>query len=127
MPAGLDDQADDGFFAERLAGFQPVQALDQDQAIAVVANQDRRLLAAVQHALGYVIDGRRHKRPAPCQGHIDVGDPEYLVFHRPKLIRRPALPVMVPSWRPNESAHPVRAVGPNGGWDPGAVLSLELG
>ena len=39
MLAGVDAVAEDGFFAERLGGLQPMQALDQNEAATVGAHQ----------------------------------------------------------------------------------------
>ena len=41
----VDAEADNGLLAQRLGGFQPVQALDQDEARAIGTHQDGRLLA----------------------------------------------------------------------------------
>jgi hypothetical protein len=45
-------EADDGFLAERLGGFQPVYALDQHETRAVRTHQDGCLLADLEHAGG---------------------------------------------------------------------------
>jgi hypothetical protein len=45
-------EADDGFLAKRLGGFQPVQALDQHETRDVRSHQDWCLLADVEHAGG---------------------------------------------------------------------------
>src|SRR5690242_16626552 len=42
---GLHQISDDRFLAERLAGFEPMQPFDEDEAVAVATDQDRRLLA----------------------------------------------------------------------------------
>src|ERR1700692_2492057 len=42
----IDKEADDGFFAKRLGGLQPMQAFNEHEAPAVRPYQDRRLLTA---------------------------------------------------------------------------------
>src|SRR5262249_20729911 len=49
MLPGIDAITDDGGLAQRLGGLKPVQALDQYEARAVLAHQDRRLLANSEH------------------------------------------------------------------------------
>ena len=65
MLPGLDAIADDGGLAQRLGGFKPVQTLDQDEARAILAHQDRRLLALREHAVRDRIDALRVERFAP--------------------------------------------------------------
>ena len=50
MLARFYAEADDGFLAERLDGFQPVQALNQHETRAIRTDQDWCLLADVEHA-----------------------------------------------------------------------------
>lgn len=72
MPASLDKVGEDRLLTERLAGFEAMQALDQDEPVAVFTNQDRRRLTLIQDALG---DGRDfdgvERRPPLCR-HIDA-------------------------------------------------------
>ncbi len=63
--------------AQQLAGFQAVQALDQDQALAVAADQDGRLLADLQDAFGDRLHGLGVEGRAPLDRHVDVGDREF--------------------------------------------------
>src|ERR1700693_3999344 len=81
MLCGLHQVSDDRFLAERLAGFQPMQALDQDEAIAVTTHQDRRLLPDLEHALRKLLHGRGLERRAALHRHIDVRDWEFLALH----------------------------------------------
>src|SRR5215831_18091732 len=67
MLPGFDTVTNDGGLAQRLGGFKPVQALDQYEARAVRAHQDRRLLALREHAV-------------PRCRHVDIGDREGLAF-----------------------------------------------
>src|SRR5437016_12888949 len=48
---GLHQVTVDRFVAQRLAGFQPVQPFDENEARAVAPHQDGRLLTDLQHAL----------------------------------------------------------------------------
>ena len=52
MFSRVDQIAQDRLLPERLAGFQPVQAFDQDEPLAILPQQDRGLLADLQHAFG---------------------------------------------------------------------------
>jgi hypothetical protein len=56
MPPGVDQVASDSLFSQSLARFQPMQALDQDEPIAVCANLDWRLLPNFENALGNFMD-----------------------------------------------------------------------
>jgi len=80
MPPGVDAVADDGGLAQRLGGLKPVQALDQHEARAVRAHQDRRLLALREHTVRDRIDALQVERFAPCGRHVDIGDREGLAF-----------------------------------------------
>ena len=46
----IHKEGDDGFFAKRLGGLQPVQTLNKYEARAVRPDQDRRLQALVENA-----------------------------------------------------------------------------
>src|ERR1035437_4510212 len=80
MLPGIHPVADDGGFAQRLGGFQPVQALDQHETLAVGAHLDRHLLAVLEHAGGDLVDARLHQRFAPLDRHVDLGDREILAL-----------------------------------------------
>lgn len=77
----VDEVADDGRLAERLGGFQAVQALDQHEAGTVGAHQDRRLLAGFEHAGGDFVHAFLLKRGTPFDRHVDVGDGDGLALH----------------------------------------------
>src|SRR5258708_6359390 len=81
MPARLYQVAEDGCFAELLAGFQAMQTLHQHQAFAVTPDQDRRLLTLLQHALGDLIDNLGVEAGAPFGGDVDAVDREGLALH----------------------------------------------
>ena len=59
MLRGADDDGGDGLLAQRPAGLEAVQAVDQDEALAVAAHADRRLQADLQDAFGQRLGGRR--------------------------------------------------------------------
>jgi hypothetical protein len=65
MLPGVDAITDDGGLAQRLGGFKPVQALDQYEARAILAHEDRRLLANNEHAMCDRIDALQVERFAP--------------------------------------------------------------
>src|SRR5208282_835551 len=79
--ARVDAEADDGFLAERLGGFQPVQTLDQYKARAVLPYQDRRLLPVIEHAGGDFVDAFLLERGAAFDRHVNVGDGKDLALH----------------------------------------------
>jgi len=69
-----------------------VPGLDEDEAIAIAAYQDRRPLPDLQHALGDFVDPLRIQRLAPFHRHVDVLDPEDLIlhqFHAPAIVSPP--------------------------------------
>lgn len=86
MPPRLNQISVDHALAERLAGFEAMQAFDQDEARAVGPHQDRRLQAGLQDADGERLDLRRVERLPSRLRHIDVGDGEGLTFHRVAII-----------------------------------------
>src|SRR5213596_3540347 len=77
----VDQIAKDTGFAELLAGFEPLQALHQDETIAVTPHQDRGLLAERHDALGELVDDRRLELGAAFNRNIDVGDRNRLTLH----------------------------------------------
>src|SRR5712691_2771118 len=89
MPPRLHQVAADRGLAELLAGLEPVQALDQDEALAVRPHQDRGLLAVLQHALGDLAHARGVERRAALHRHVDVRDRKNLgLQHADALVSR---------------------------------------
>ncbi len=80
MLPGFDAVTNDGGLAQRLGGLKSVQALDQHEARAVGAHQDRCLLALREHAVRDRIDALQVERFAPRGRHVDIGDREDLAF-----------------------------------------------
>jgi len=80
MLPGVDAVTDDGGLAKRLGGLKPVQAFDQYEARAVLAHQDRGLLALREHAVRDRIDALQVERFAPRGRHVDIGDRQGLAF-----------------------------------------------
>ncbi len=74
MFGGLHQISEDRRLAERLGGFEPVQPFDQDIACAVQSDQDRRLLAFVEHALGNFQHVLRLERRTALGRNVDVVD-----------------------------------------------------
>src|SRR5260370_1485771 len=74
MPPRLHQVAADRGLAELLAGFEAMQPLDQDEALAVRPHQDRGLLAGFEHALGDLAHAFRIERGAALHRHVDVRD-----------------------------------------------------
>src|SRR5450631_3659801 len=81
MFLGLDEVSEDGFLAQRLAGFQPVQTVHEDEAVAVAAHQDGGFLPALQHAAGDFLDDVELERGTAFDRHIDVRDFELFALH----------------------------------------------
>src|SRR5262244_1300757 len=80
MFPGFDAVTNDGGLAQRLGSLKPVQALDQYEARAVCAHQDRRLLALREHAVRDRIDALQVERFAPRGRHVDISHWEGLAF-----------------------------------------------
>ena len=78
----IDKEGDNGLFAERLGGFQPMQALNEHETSAVRPYQDRRLQALVEHARGDFVYAPLIKGGAPFDWHVDVCDRNGLALHR---------------------------------------------
>ena len=72
MAAGLDDDANYRFLAERLASFEAVQALDHCQLLTVPADLDRRRLTVLNYTLGKGLDRFRIVRLPPSDRKVDV-------------------------------------------------------
>src|SRR4029077_2593630 len=73
--------AENGFFAELLAGFQPVEAFHQHEPVAIPPYHDRGLLAVLQNALGDLPRLGDVERGAPFRRHIDFRNRECLALH----------------------------------------------
>src|SRR5437763_8538413 len=81
MLSRIDEIAKDAGLAELLAGFEPLQALHQDETIAVTPHQDRRLLAMLHDALGELVDRGGLEFGAAFDRDVDVGDGNRLALH----------------------------------------------
>src|SRR4249919_629549 len=77
----LHEVAENGFFAELLAGFQPVEAFHQHEPVAIPPYHDRGLLAVLQNALGDLPRLGDVERGAPFRRHIDFRNRECLALH----------------------------------------------
>src|SRR3981189_2637572 len=101
----LHQISDDRLLAQRLAGFQTVQALHQHETVAVAPHQDRALLPGLENALGELLHGRGLERRAALCRHIDVGDREFFTLHH-----GPSPPAISPECTGPAGAPPERAM-----------------
>ncbi|CDX59948.1 hypothetical protein MPL1032_270202 [Mesorhizobium plurifarium] len=90
MALGLHEIGVDRGLAEPLGGFEPVQPLNQDVALAVVPHLDRRLHAILEDILGKMAHGLGVQRLATRRRHVDVVDLDLLY---PQHVDSPALNV----------------------------------
>jgi hypothetical protein len=74
MLARIDAESNNGFLAQRLGSFQPVQTLDQDKARSIGPHQDWGLLAPVQHARGEFVYAPLFQSRAPFDRYVNVRD-----------------------------------------------------
>ena len=81
MLARLDAEADDRLLAERLGSFQPVQALDQNEARAIGTYKDGCLLAIREHALGDLLNAFWIEGSPPFDGHVNGVDRKIFALH----------------------------------------------
>ena len=78
--AGADAIAVDGGLTQLFGGLQPVQALDQHKARAVLPHEDRLLQSVGQNVIGERIDARLLQRRAALHRHVDIRNLEGLAF-----------------------------------------------
>jgi hypothetical protein len=78
MLAGLNQVGRDRRLSKGLAGFQPMQALNQDKAGATRPHKNRRFLTFRQHALGQGFNLLRIQCLTPLHRHIDILNCEHL-------------------------------------------------
>src|SRR5262245_60640695 len=76
----MEQLADDGGLPQGSACLQSMQTFDKDQPLAVPSNQDRRLLAMLQHAFGDFLDQLWIQSLTSFYRHIDLVDCESLVL-----------------------------------------------
>jgi hypothetical protein len=114
MWTSLNKVSGHSLLAERPAGFQSVKSFNKDEAAAVAPDENGRLLADGQHALG----NRNHllwiEGLAPLDRHIDVEDGEGLrLQHRlHPFIARPGIPRVRARWRGALWRSPLLSIGP---------------
>ena len=77
----IHKEGDDGFFAKRLGGLQPVQTLNKDEARAVRPYQDRRLQALVENAGRDLVYSFWHEGRTTLGRNVDVSDWDGLALH----------------------------------------------
>jgi hypothetical protein len=80
-------EADDGFFAERLGGLQAVQALNEHETRSVGPYEDWCLQALVENARGDLIYSLPFKGGAPFHRHVRLAMPDGVDFAPPQKDR----------------------------------------
>jgi hypothetical protein len=80
----VDKERDDGLFAERLGGLQPVQTLNKYEARPVRPNKDRRLQAPVENASRDLVYSFLFERATTLGRNVDVSDCDSLALHHDK-------------------------------------------
>src|SRR5262245_57737661 len=98
MPPRLNEIAEDGRLAKLPARLQPVQTFDQDEAFAVLPDEDRRLLPHLQHALGDHLHLRGLESGAPRDRHIDVRNRQREALHHRVASSPRARPELTLRW-----------------------------
>jgi hypothetical protein len=83
MLTSLNEVGGDRRPAESLAGFQPMQAFDQNKPLAVGSHENRRLLPLLHDALGKGCNLLRIECLTPPHRHIDICDCKRLLLHHP--------------------------------------------
>jgi hypothetical protein len=78
--ACMNEETDDRGLPQSPARFQAMQTLNQDQTLSVSANEYRRCLAILQHALSDFLNRLGIKGLAPLHRDIDLVDGECLVL-----------------------------------------------
>src|SRR3981189_3307448 len=71
---GRDQESDDRFFAKSLARFQPMNSLNQNEAVFVAPNENGSLLSNVQNALRDLPNHLWLKSFSPLHRHINLVD-----------------------------------------------------
>ena len=117
---GRDQQSDDGAFPKRLARFQPMQPLDQNEAVFVRPNENWSLLSDFQNARRDFLNHFRFESLSPLHGNVDLVDWEAFRFEH-------SFSSVVTEFRPKHQAAlamaPKSGVSPRGGMEaPGTKL-----
>src|SRR5450756_1089016 len=77
---GRDQQTEDGAFPERLARLQPMQPLDQNEAVLVGSNENWRLLSDFQNTRRDFLNHFGFEIFPPLHGNVDLVDWEAFRF-----------------------------------------------
>ena len=77
----INKEADDGLFAERLGGLQPVQTLNEYEARAVRPYQNWRLQALVENTRRDLFYSFLFEGGTPLDRNVDVSDCDGLALH----------------------------------------------
>jgi hypothetical protein len=77
----IDKEGDDGLFAKRFGGLEPVQTLNKYEARAVGPDQDRRLQTLVENTCRDLVYSLLFEGRAALDRNVDVGDWDNLALH----------------------------------------------
>jgi hypothetical protein len=77
---GRDQEPDDCFFAKSLAGFEPVQSLDENEAVFVGPNDNGSLLSDFQNTFRDFLNELRLESFLSLHGNVNLGDWEAFRF-----------------------------------------------
>ena len=77
----IDKERDDGLFAKRLGGLQPMQTLNEYEARPVRPNKDRRLQSLVEDARRDLVYSFLFERATTLGRNVDVSDCDSLALH----------------------------------------------
>jgi hypothetical protein len=77
----VDKKRDDGLFAKRLGGLQPVQTLNKYEARAVGPDQDRRLQTLVENTCRDLVYSLLFEGRTALDRNVDVGYRDNLALH----------------------------------------------
>src|SRR5258708_35816649 len=77
---GRDQEPDDCFFAKSLAGFEPVQSLDENEAVFVGPNDNGSLLSDFQNTFRDFLNELRLESFLPLHGNVNLVDEETFGF-----------------------------------------------
>ena len=86
----IDKEGDNGLFAKRLGGLQPVQTFDEHEARAVRPDEDRRLQTLVENAGRDLVYSLLFEGRTSLGRNVNVSDWDGLALHHDRTKGRPA-------------------------------------
>jgi hypothetical protein len=81
MLRGLDQVSEDRLFAQRLARFQPMQAVHENEPLAIASDHDWSFLPDLQYALGDFLHSLWFERRPKSYRYIDLSERKFLTPH----------------------------------------------